>query len=80
MRTTVDLPDNLMFWASQIFPNKTKKWILTKSMTDMMGEHAREGLLAMEGKFPHLKGKFNIDKIRGRDKMRRIQKMLKRAS
>lgn len=76
MRTTVDLPNDVMSRAFQIFPDKTKRWIIVKSVEEMIGAHARRGLLAAEGKFPHLKGKFHIDNIRGRNKMKKIQKML----
>lgn len=69
MRTTMDLPDQLVRDVKRAFPAPTRKAAFVKAVEKGLRSAAYEGLAKMEGAFPNLK--INLAKLRGRDRLKR---------
>jgi len=68
MRTTLDLPEDLIKQTMEITGAKTKTEAITKALEELINHNNRKKLLELKGSAPYLKN-IDLDELRGRNWM-----------
>jgi len=75
MRTTLDLPEDLIKETMEITGAKTKTEAIKKAMEELISYTNRMKLLKLKGSMPDLN--IDLDELRGRNKMAELEKYWK---
>ena len=73
MRTTLDLPEDLIKETMKITGAKTKTEAIKKAMEELISYNNRQKLLALKGSAPYMKN-IDLDELRGRNWMDKWEK------
>jgi len=73
MRTTLDLPEELIKETMEITGAKTKTEAIKKAMEELINQSNRKKLLALKGSAPYMKN-IDLDELRGRNWMDKWEK------
>jgi len=64
MRTTIDIPEELIREAMKLTKSRTKTALIKKALADIIRKHKIQGLMAYKGK---LDLKIDLNTVRDRD-------------